>query len=179
MVIDIYRGLAVAGMIIADNPGSDDKAYWAIKHTGWNGWSPADLIFPSFLFLVGVSMVFSYSARLRRGESRRHILFHAFTRSLILIALGLLVNAPPFVGIDWHSFRFEGVTQRIALCYFVAAILVLWSNRRGQQIALAACLLGYWAILHFLPVPAFGTPGRVVPFMDRQRRSPYPCASAG
>src|SRR5580704_15150389 len=74
--LDIYRGLAVAGMIIVDNPGSDDHAYWAIKHTQWNGWSPADLIFPSFLFLVGISIVFSFSSRLQRGESRKLILFH-------------------------------------------------------------------------------------------------------
>lgn len=167
LALDIYRGLAVAGMILVDNPGSDDKAYWAIKHAEWNGLSPADLIFPSFLFLVGVSMVYSFSARLGRGESRRHILYHAFTRSLILIAVGLFVNAFPFIGTDWHSFRFFGVTQRIAFCYFAATLLVLWSNRRGQFVALCACLLGYWAILRFLPVPGFGIPGRDIPFMDQ------------
>jgi predicted acyltransferase len=167
--LDIFRGLAVAGMILVDNPGSDDKAYWAIKHAEWNSWTPADFIFPSFLLLVGVSMVFSFSARLRRGESRQQILWHAFKRSLILIAVGLFVNASPIVGLDLHTWRFEGVTQRIALCYFVAAILVLWSNRRGQLIALVACLLGYWAMLRFLPVPGFGTPGRDIPFMDPDR----------
>ena len=165
--LDVFRGLAVAGMILVDNPGSDDKAYWAIKHAEWNGWSPADFIFPSFLFLVGASMVFSFSTRLLRGESREQILFHAFKRSLILIAVGLFVNGFPFIGTDWHSFRFEGVTQRIALCYFAAAILVLWSNRRGQLIAIAVCLLGYWAMLRFLPVPGFGLPGRDIPFMDQ------------
>jgi len=169
MCLDIFRGLAVAGMILVDNPGSDDKAYWAIKHAEWNGWTPADFIFPSFLFLVGVSMVFSFSARLRRGESRPQILWHAFKRSLILIAVGLFVNASPIVGLDLHSWRFEGVTQRIALCYFVAAILVLWSGRRGQLIALGACLLGYWAMMRFLPVPGFGAPGRDIPFMDPDR----------
>jgi predicted acyltransferase len=165
MCLDVFRGLLVAGMILVDN--GDDKSYWAVKHAEWNGWTPADFIFPSFLFLVGVSMVFSYSARMQRGESRAQILWHAFKRSLLLIAIGLFVNGFPFIGIDWHSFRFEGVTQRIALCYFVAAILVLWSNRRGQIIAIAACLLGYWAILRFLPVPGFGMPGRDVPFMDQ------------
>src|ERR1700720_3494776 len=75
--IDFYRGLAVAGMILVDNPGSDDLAYWPIKHAEWNGWTPADFIFPSFLFLVGVSIVFSFAARLRRGESRRQIVLHA------------------------------------------------------------------------------------------------------
>jgi predicted acyltransferase len=169
MCLDIFRGLAVAGMIIVDNPGSDDKAYWAIKHAEWNGWSPADFIFPSFLFLVGVSMVLSFSARLRRGETRPQILLHAFKRSLILIAIGLFVNASPIIGLDLHTWRFEGVTQRIALCYFAAAILVLWSNRRGQLIALAALLLGYWAILRFVPVPGIGAPGRDIPFMDPDR----------
>jgi predicted acyltransferase len=169
MCLDVFRGLAVAGMIIVDNPGSDDKAYWAIKHAEWNGWSPADFIFPSFLFLVGVSMVFSFSARLRRGETRPQILAHAFKRSLILIAIGLFVNASPVIGLDLHTWRFEGVTQRIALCYFAAAILVLWSNRRGQLIALAALLLGYWAILRFVPVPGIGAPGRDIPFMDPDR----------
>ncbi|MGC1160808.1 MAG: heparan-alpha-glucosaminide N-acetyltransferase domain-containing protein, partial [Candidatus Sulfotelmatobacter sp.] len=166
LCLDIYRGLAVAGMILVDNPGSDDLAYGPIKHADWNGWTCADFIFPSFLFLVGISMVFSFAARLRRGESRQQILWHAFKRSLILIAIGIFVNASPIIGLDVHSWRFEGVTQRIALCYFAAAILVLWSNRRGALIAMCVCLLGYWALLRFAPVPGFGVPGRDIPFMD-------------
>jgi len=167
--LDIYRGLVVAGMILVDNPGSDEGAYWPIKHAQWNGWTAADLIFPSFLFLVGVSIVFAFSSRLKRGESRGHILYHAFTRSLLLIAIGLFVNGFPFVGFDPHTFRVEGVTQRIALCYFLAAILELWSSRRGLVIALVACLVGYWVILRFVPVPGFGVPDRDIPFMDPER----------
>jgi len=166
MCLDIYRGLMVAGMIVVDNPGSDDHAYWAIKHAEWNGWTPADFIFPSFLFLVGVSLVLSFSVRLQRGESRRQILLHAFKRSLVLIAVGLLVNASPFIGLDLHTWRFEGVTQRIALCYFIAAILVLWSGYSGQLVAIVVCLVGYWALLRFVPVPGLGVPGRDIPFMD-------------
>jgi predicted acyltransferase len=169
LCLDVFRGLAVAGMILVDNPGSDDLAYWPIKHADWNGWTPADFIFPSFLFLVGISMVFSFNARLQRGDSRKQILFHAFKRSLILIAIGLFVNASPVIGLDLHSWRFEGVTQRIALCYFAAAILVLWSSRRGTLIAMCACLIGYWAILRFVPVPGFGRPGHSIPFMDPDR----------
>ena len=169
LCLDIFRGLAVAGMILVDNPGSDDLAYGPIKHADWNGWTSADFIFPSFLFLVGISMVFSFAARLQRGESRNQILFHAFKRSLILIAIGLFVNASPIIGLDLHTWRFEGVTQRIALCYFAAAILVLWSSRRGAFIAMCACLLGYWALLRFVPVPGLGVPGHTIPFMDPDR----------
>src|SRR5580658_10779628 len=68
--LDIFRGLAVAGMILVDNPGSDEKAYRSIAHAEWNGWTPADFIFPSFLFLVGVSMVFSFAKRRETGDSR-------------------------------------------------------------------------------------------------------------
>ena len=164
--LDIFRGLAVAGMILVDNPGSDEKVYWPIAHAEWNGWTPADFIFPAFLFLVGVSVVFSFAKRRERGVSRRRILLHVFIRSLLLIAIGLLVNASPFIGVDFHALRFEGVTQRIALCYFAAAILELWSDRRGQIIAIVACLFGYWALLRFVPVPGLGVPGRDIPFMD-------------
>lgn len=164
--LDVYRGLAVAGMILVDNPGSDAGAYWPIKHAEWNGWTPADLIFPSFLFLVGVSLVFSFSSRLGRGESRLSILSHVFRRSLILIVVGLFVNAMPIIGLDVHSYRFYGVTQRIALCYLAASALELWSNRRGQAIALLACVLGYWALLRFAHVPGFGVPGHDIPFVD-------------
>jgi len=167
--VDVYRGLMVAGMILVDNPGSDELAYSPIKHAQWNGWTPADFIFPSFVFLVGVSMMFSFPARMARGDSRWQIFVHAVWRSLILIGIGFLENASPFVGIDWHSYRIYGVAQRIALCYLAAAVLVLWSNWKGQLIALIACLAGYWAIMRFVPVPGFGVPGHDIPFMDPER----------
>jgi predicted acyltransferase len=172
LCLDVYRGLMVAAMIVVDNPGNDDGAYWPIMHAKWNGWTPADFIFPSFLVLVGISIVYSFTARLERGETRKHILFHAFKRSLILIAIGLLVNASPIIGLDLHTWRFEGVTQRIGICYFFAAILELWGGRRGQISALAACLVGYWALLRFVPVPGAGFPARDIPFMDQMQNLP-------
>jgi predicted acyltransferase len=172
LCLDVYRGLMVAAMIVVDNPGSDEYPYWPIMHAKWNGWTPADFIFPSFLFLVGISMVYSFAARLERGESKKQILFHAFKRSLILIAIGLLVNASPFIGLDVHTLRFEGVTQRIGICYFFAAILELWASRGGQWLALAGCLAGYWALLRFVPVPGAGLPGRDIPFMDQIQNLP-------
>jgi predicted acyltransferase len=172
MCLDVYRGLMVAGMIVVDNPGSDEHAYWPIMHAKWNGWTPADFIFPSFLFLVGISMVYSYAARLERGDTKQQIFVHAIKRSLILIAIGLLVNASPIIGLDLHTWRFEGVTQRIGICYFFASILELWTRRREQWIALAACLIGYWALLRFVPVPGAGVPYRDIPFMDQVQNLP-------
>jgi predicted acyltransferase len=172
LCLDIYRGLMVAAMIIVDNPGSDEHAYWPIMHAEWNGWTPADFIFPSFLFLVGISLVYSFDSRRQRGESNRQIFWHVFKRSLILIAIGLLVNASPIYGLDLHTWRFEGVTQRIGLCYFFAAILELWTGRRSQVLAFLACLLGYWALLRFVPVPGAGMPGHDIPFMDQVQNLP-------
>jgi predicted acyltransferase len=172
LYLDIYRGLMVAGMIIVDNPGSDEHAYWPIMHAKWNGWTPADFIFPSFLFLVGISLVYSFDKRRHGGESNNQILWHVFKRSLILIAIGLFVNASPIYGLDVHTWRFEGVTQRIALCYFFAAILELWTGRRGQIVAFLGCLLGYWVLLRFVPVPGAGVPSRDIPFMDQMQNLP-------
>jgi len=162
--MDVFRGLAVAGMILVDNPGDDLRAYGAIRHTVWNGWSPADLVFPSFLFMVGISLMFSYSARQARGETRQSLFRHAITRTLILMGIGLFLNA--FPTFELRTMRFEGVLQRIALCYFVVAVLVLWTGWRGQLAALVVCLLGYWALMRFAPVPGFGIPGRDIPFLD-------------
>ena len=172
LCLDVYRGLMVAGMIVVDNPGSDEHAYWPIMHAKWNGWTPADFIFPSFLFLVGISLVYSFDARRQRGETNKQILWHVFKRSLILIAIGLLVNASPIYGLDLHTWRFEGVTQRIALCYLLAGILKLWTGRRGQLLAFFGCLLGYWALLRVAPVPGAGVPGRDIPFMDHVQNLP-------
>jgi len=172
LCLDIYRGLMVAGMIIVDNPGSDEHAYWPIMHAKWNGWTPADFIFPSFLFLVGMSVVYSTAARRQRAQSNRQILWHAFKRSLILIAIGLLVNGSPLYGLDLRTWRFEGVTQRIAICYFFALMLELWAGRRRQVLAFVGCLIGYWALLRFVPVPGAGIPVRDIPFLDQVQNLP-------
>jgi len=117
-------------------------------------------------------MVYSFAARVESGKTPKQILWHVFKRSLILIAIGLLVNASPIIGFDVHTWRFEGVTQRIGICYFFAAILELWAGRRGQWVALVGCLVGYWALLRFVPVPGAGMPGRDIPFMDQVQNLP-------
>src|SRR5258705_7495941 len=110
--VDVFRGMAVAGMLLVDYPGDEAAGYWPIRHSQWNGWTPADLIFPSFVFLMGISIVLSFSARLKRGGTRRQIALYAANRSLILFAIGVFLNgAPEFHPATW---RIEGVVQRIA-----------------------------------------------------------------
>lgn len=161
--VDVFRGLAVAGMLLVDYPGDEGAGYRLIRHAPWNGLTAADLIFPSFVFLMGISIVLSFSARLRRGETRQQIAWHAAKRSVILFGLGVFLNGFP----EFHlaTWRIEGVVQRIAICYFVAGVLFLWTDLRGLIVATFVCLLGYWALMRLVPVPGFGVPGRDIPVL--------------
>src|SRR5271170_2377733 len=126
MSLDLFRGATIAGMILVNNPGDDASSYWPLKHAEWNGWTPTDLVFPFFLFIVGVAMAFSFSSRLQRGESRQKLLAHVLWRGLALFALGLFLNGFPN---RYHldSWRVYGVLQRIAICYVISAIFALWT----------------------------------------------------
>jgi predicted acyltransferase len=166
--LDVFRGLTIAGMILVNNNGDESAAYWPLKHSRWNGWTPTDLVFPFFLFIVGVSMTFSFASRLKRGESSSQLLAHAFRRAIILFALGVFLNGFPN---EFHpaTIRIEGVLQRIALCYLLAAFVVLWTGTPGRVAIIAICLVGYWVLMRFVPVPGFGVPTHAVPLLDPDR----------
>jgi predicted acyltransferase len=95
MSLDLFRGLTIALMILVNDPGDGSSAYAPLKHAAWNGWTPTDLVFPSFVFIVGVAMAFSLTSRLERGESRGKLLGHVLWRGLILFCLGLFINGFP------------------------------------------------------------------------------------
>ena len=161
--VDVFRGIAVASMLLVDYPGDEQAGYRLIRHAPWNGLTAADLIFPSFVFLMGISIVLSFSARLERGETRQQIAWHAVKRSLILFALGAFLNGVP--AFHLATWRIEGVVQRIALCYLIAGILFLWLDVRGLIVAITVCLLGYWGLMRLVPVPGLGLPGRDIPVL--------------
>ena len=152
-------------MILVNDNGDEAHAFWPLKHAAWNGFTPTDLVFPTFLLLVGVSLVLSTASRLARGVSRRSILIHALRRTVLLFLLGLVVNSFPFFRLA--TMRYYGVLPRIAICYFIATLFVL-STRNWRIIAgsAAAALVGYWLLMRFVPVPGFGVPTHAIPLLD-------------
>jgi predicted acyltransferase len=166
--LDALRGLTIAAMILVNNPGSS-TVYWPLEHAEWNGWTPTDLIFPFFLFIVGVSMPFSFMRR-QQQDGRQRLFLHVVYRSTILFVLGVFLNAFPLFNV--HTFRIPGVLQRIALCYLFASVAVLTIRWRARLFTIATLLIGYWALMRFVPVPGFGsgqlTPeGNLAAFVDR------------
>src|SRR5271155_5148483 len=168
MSLDLFRGATIAGMILVNSAGDEASSFWPLKHAQWNGWTPTDLVFPFFLFIVGVAMPFSFSARLKRGESKRELLRHVLWRGIVLFALGMFLNGFPD---RYHlaSWRVYGVLQRIAVCYVISAILALWTDWRGWILTIAGCLVGYWLLMRFVPVPGFGVPTHNIPLLDPDR----------
>jgi predicted acyltransferase len=162
--LDVFRGLTVAAMILVNDQGSD-LAFPTLRHAEWSGWTLADLVFPSFLFIVGASVVMSLAGRVARGEPRRALFVHVLRRGATLLAIGAIMNLV-FVGFDFAHWRFEGVLQRIALCFVAVATLVIFTGPRARWAIFAACLVGYWILLRFVPVPGYGLPGRDVPLLD-------------
>ena len=164
--LDLFRGVTIASMILVNSPGNDHP-YWPLEHAEWNGWTPTDLIFPFFLFIVGVSLVFSSESRLRRGDSKTGLLFHAFRRALILFAIGLAMNYILFLVAPslFPGLRIPGVLQRIGVCYLAASVLFLYTSPRIRAIVVAALLIGYCALMILVPVPGYGVPLRDIPLL--------------
>src|SRR5258708_25706935 len=126
--LDVFRGATIAAMILVNDPGSWGHIYPPLEHAEWNGWTPTDLIFPFFLFIVGVSLTLSFASRIARGLSRGALAIHVVRRSALIFAIGLFLNG--FPGFDFSSIRIMGVLQRIALCYLFAGLLYLATFQR-------------------------------------------------
>jgi predicted acyltransferase len=152
--LDAFRGLTIAGMLLVNNPGTWSSIYAPLRHAEWHGWTPTDLAFPFFLFLVGVAMTFSYGKLLERGAGRGPLLLKALRRSAILFGIGLFLHG--FPKYDLTTIRIPGVLQRIALASFLATVPVLFTRARGQALTATGLLLGYWALMTLVPVPGIG-----------------------
>ena len=167
--VDIARGITIAFMIMVNNNGA--QAWHPFTHSVWNGWTPTDLVFPCFLFLVGVSIVLAFGKRFERGVPKGRMVVSVLRRSAILFCLGLIVNGYPHF--PWATLRIYGVLQRIAICYCCVALFYLWRRDATSKIvAIVVLLVGYWVLVRYVPVPGAGIPGKTIPFMDMRQNWP-------
>ena len=174
--LDVLRGLTIAFMIVV-NDQMGPAQFSQLGHAAWNGFTATDLVFPTFLFLIGISTVLSTAARLARGATRAELFLHTARRAALLIFLGFVVNNFPLFHLA--TARYYGVLPRIGICYFVVATLYLISPTWKDKIVIAVlCLISYWMLMRFVPVPGYGVPthsvamndhdGNLTAWLDRQ-----------
>jgi predicted acyltransferase len=152
--LDAFRGATIAAMILVNNPGSWSHVYKQLGHAPWHGWTFTDVIFPFFLFIVGVAIVFAFSKKIESGAPKKDLYVKIIRRTLIIFAIGLIINGFPYY--DLSSIRIMGVLQRIALCYFFASLIFLTGGIRWQAMWSIILLLVYWLCMELYPVPGVG-----------------------
>jgi predicted acyltransferase len=177
--LDVFRGMTMAAMILVNMASLGDTYPW-LDHAPWHGWTLADLIFPFFLFIIGIAMAFSL-ARYTTGNVpiTKDVYLQILRRSLILFGLGLLLNglvwnysfAEPKI-FDLQHVRIMGVLQRIGIAFFLASISILALPKKGQWILAGSILIGYWLIMGFIPAPdhsegVFSKVGNFSAYIDR------------
>jgi predicted acyltransferase len=168
--LDVFRGITVAAMILVNNPGTWRAVYAPLRHADWHGWTPTDLIFPCFLFIVGVAIPFGLGRRLDADHARGQVVQKVLWRALVIFFLGLVLHAVS--SMDPATIRIPGVLQRIAVCYLVASLVFLFFARGAQLLIAAVAILAYWAALTLIPVPGFGAgdlgkEGNLAAWIDR------------
>ena len=163
--IDVFRGMTVMGMILVNNPGDWGHVYAPLLHAAWHGWTPTDLVFPFFLFIVGTAIVLALGRRVEAGAPRGQLVSKIVRRSAVLFALGLFLSGYPFGLFGSRTFerlletwRIPGVLQRIAICYLVVSLMFLFLSRRTLKLCAVVFLVGYWALMTLVPVPGVGAP---------------------
>ena len=171
--LDVFRGITVAGMLLVNDPGTWSAIYPPLEHAAWNGWTPTDLVFPFFLFIVGITTHLSLSARRARGADESDVRHQILRRGALIFLLGFLLNGFPFFtwgdvsGVADPSFlqrvvdrlyhwRIMGVLQRIGLAYMCAALLTQRASIKRIVTMAGVLLLGYWIAMTALPVPGSG-----------------------
>jgi predicted acyltransferase len=159
--LDAFRGATIAGMILVNNPGSWSHIYPQLEHAAWSGWTFTDWIFPFFLWIVGVAMVFSFAKRMEGGVTASTLFKHVLLRSAIIFGLGLFLAGFPFGLLFGHHFSFStmripGVLQRIAVCYLAASAIFLHSRLRGKVLWILGLMICYWLLVTLVPVPGYG-----------------------
>jgi len=174
--LDVFRGLTIAGMVLVNNPGTWSAIYWPLEHAKWNGWTPTDLVFPFFLFIVGVAIPLAFGRRVETGGTKRDLYIKVIRRTLIIFGLGLFLSGFPFFHLA--DIRIPGVLQRIAVCYLCASLIFLKTKAGWQVILSAALLVIYWLLMTQVAAPGFvagdlSKEGSLASYVDRVVLGPH------
>jgi predicted acyltransferase len=154
IALDAFRGLTIAAMILVNFPGNGDAVYAPLEHAAWNGITPTDLIFPFFLFIVGVAIAFSYTKRLESGLPMGRVYGKLILRAVKIFMLGLLLNF--LSSFNFHDLRIAGVLSRISIVFLACGFLFLKTSWKTQVITGAVLLIAYWLAMTLIPTPTFG-----------------------
>jgi predicted acyltransferase len=154
--LDVFRGLTIAAMILVNDPGDWGHIYAPLEHSEWNGCTPTDLVFPFFLFMVGVSIVYSMESKKANGAGHSKIILTALRRAVTLILITYATQLIFRWTFDIAHLRLPGVLPRIALVYFICTILYLKTSQKTRDWIFAGVLIGYYIIMTFIPVPGVG-----------------------
>jgi len=152
--LDVFRGITVAFMTLVNNPGDWKHIYTPLEHSEWNGCTPTDLVFPFFLFIVGVSIFYALESKKTDIGLHRKLTIGILRRAAILYLIGLILNLFPYL--HFSTVRIPGVIQRIAVVYAIAGLLYLYGNRKVWINAFVIILVAYFLIMAFIPVPGVG-----------------------
>ncbi|MBK9707339.1 MAG: DUF5009 domain-containing protein [Acidobacteria bacterium] len=154
--LDVFRGLTIAAMVLVNNAGDWNNVYWPLEHASWHGWTPTDLVFPFFVFIVGIAIPLAFQRRVDQGGSQHDLYVKIIRRSLLIFFISLIVlHGFPYTLEKFRTIRIPGVLQRIAICYFFASIIFLKFRIRGQAMITAILLLGYWLVMKTVPAPGY------------------------
>ncbi|WP_276371251.1 heparan-alpha-glucosaminide N-acetyltransferase domain-containing protein [Chryseolinea sp. H1M3-3] len=152
--LDAMRGFTIAAMILVNYPGSWQHIYQPLEHAEWHGLTPTDLIFPFFLFIVGVSIALSYTKLLEKGNSRKELYKKIVFRALKIFAVGIILSLIP--NFDFMNIRFAGVLQRISIVFLVCSFIFLNTSFKTQAWLGAVTLILYWLVMTLIPTPGVG-----------------------
>ena len=174
--LDVFRGITIAGMVIVNNPGTWSNIYWPLEHAEWHGWTPTDLVFPFFVFIVGVAIPLAFGRRMESGGSKRDLYLKIVRRTVIIFALGIFLAGFPYFQLS--TIRIPGVLQRLAVCYLFASIIFLNTKVRTQIIVTLVLLVFYCLLMTRLHAPGFATgdlskEGSLASFVDRVVFGPH------
>jgi predicted acyltransferase len=152
--LDAMRGFTIAAMILVNYPGSWKFIYDPLEHVEWNGLTPTDLIFPFFLFIVGVSIALSFTKLLEKGSLKKELYKKIIFRALKIFAVGIFLSLIP--NFDFYHIRFAGVLQRISIVFLVCSFVFLNTSFKAQVWMGVITLIGYWLVMTLIPTPGVG-----------------------